>query len=208
MKDLKSGNGAQDALLGDTTGSSSAVSPNSSITDPLPTQLATLANLRAFNPLTNNLTTASLDSPSLDPQALANLHTTSAPSNRPYVNLFPGADSSMVTSDQFLKAAKLLGIGLNPTPPGVTAGGTSAGALLDRTSFRNEDVDLNEISEFIERLSIVNSLNNDEKVLNAAICILFNGLPLALLNPGNVAEEIYSSKLFYDLSLFSIEYSK
>ena len=184
MKDLKSGNGSQDALLLAETGSSSAISPNS-ISDPvtLPTQLATL---RAFS---NN----PLDS-SIDTQTLASLHSNS---NRAYTSLFPSPNTEM-TNDQFLKAAKLLGIGLNSTTSSASTNQQHTAIpnslLVERSLFHNEDLDLNEISEFIDQLSIVNCLNNDEKVLNAAICILFNGLPLTLLNPGNVAEEIYSSK--------------
>lgn len=211
MKDLKCCNSSQETLLGDTV-SSSAISPTSSITDPLPNQLATLAKLRAFtgtNPIVNNLSTATnLDSPpNLESQSLANLHNQTTASNRSYTGLFPNAiDNSMITSDQFLKAAKLLGIGLNTpnlTPPTALSNNLNVGNILERTSFRNDDVDLNEISEFIDRLSIVNSFNSDEKVLNAAICILFNGLPLALLNPGNVAEEIYSSKFSISMLLIN-----
>jgi len=230
VEDLRSGNSTQDALLlADTTGSSSALSPNSSsITDPSSGQLAAIANLRdirsfikgtgnSSNSMVNNLASTSLDSPSLDAQVLANhLHSTtntntntSTPNHhhnphhhRSYAALFPNANdnNSMVTNDHLLKAAKLLGIGLqspSSTSPHTINNNnnniTSSSSLS--VTFRNEDnnVDLNELSEFIDRLSIVNSLNNDEKVLNAAICILFNSLPLTLLNPSNVAEEIYST---------------
>lgn len=195
MKDLKNGNGSQDALILAETGLTSAISPTSSITDPssIP-QLATLANLRAFTNanslMTNNNT---LDSTNLDAQAaLASLH-----NNRQYAGLFPNAADNSMTNDQFLKAAKLL-VGLNATPPANPTPVTSTGSSssVERPTFRNDDLDLNEISEFIDQLSIVNCLNNDEKIINAAICILFNGIPLTLINPGSVAEEIYSSELF------------
>ena len=164
----------------------------------LPDLLADLPKLKAFagaNPLVAP-GTLPLDAASgLDPTNLAGLH-----SGRAYGNLFPatpGAESAM-TNDQFLKAAKLLGLNstnaLNAVAGGNSLGGVGGSSFAERAALRNENVDLNEICEIISRLSIEDCLNNDEKVLNAAIYILFNDIPKALMNPSNVAEEIYSSK--------------
>lgn len=203
--DLKSGRSCAPDLV--STGSSSAaVTLNSS--DPvalaspltareLPDLLADLPKLKAFagaNPLVA-AGSLPLDASGLDPTNLAGLHG----GRSAYANLFPanpGAENAM-TSDQFLKAAKLLGLNSTNALSAVAGGNSLAGvsgSFVERAGLRNENVDLNEICEIISRLSIEDCLNNDEKVLNAAIYILFNDIPKALMNPGNVAEEIYSSK--------------
>ena len=137
-----------------------------------------------------------LDPSALDPTTLETLQSCRSA----YASLFPTnqATENTMANDQFLKA---LGFGLNSTSAlAAIASGNSLTAgldpsLVERTALRNENVDLNEICEIISRMSIEDCLNNDEKVLNAAICILLNDLPKTLMNPSSVAEEIYSSEL-------------
>lgn len=172
------------------TAADQATLPSSLTHRELPDLLADIPKLRAFTGANSLVAPGNLplDPSALDPAALAGLHS----GRSSYANLFPAAGENAMTSDQFLKA---LGIGLNSTGAlNAVASGNPLTASVD-ASLRNENVDLNEICEIISRLSIEDCLNNDEKVLNAAICILFNDIPKTLMNPGNVAEEIYSSEL-------------
>lgn len=200
----KGGRACEPDILG--TCSSSSTANLTPITRELPDLLADIPKLgRAFSGANSLVAPGNLPldpAGTLDPNALASLQS----GRNAYASLFPTnamAENAM-TSDQFLKA---LGFGLNSTNAltAVASGnplvaGMDAASFAERATLRNENVDLNEICEIISRLSIEDCLNNDEKVLNAAICILFNDIPKALMNPGNVAEEIYSSEFDRQIS--------
>jgi len=96
-------------------------------------------------------------------------------------------------TDQIYKAAQILGIGLNSTLNS-SLSSLGAGSSLADNSFRSEDQsNLNELNDFVDRLNNANNFKNNEHVLNTAIRILLNGVPLALINPINVADEIYTT---------------
>lgn len=208
MKNLKTGNGSQDFPFLEPTDTSLTLKRDQAL---LPGQLTALSNLGA---VANNSPFDYLPKPklttepsNLELETLANIYRFSSQSTT-----MPTTTDPSLINDQFLKTAKLLGIGINPQVNSTnnsavlnnfnttTATRSPPAPFSDRQPMpHNEELDINEITKFIERLNIGSCLNDDEKVLNSAICILFNGIPLALLNPSNVANEIYTSKCIFEL---------
>lgn len=87
---------------------------------------------------------------------------------------------------------------LSASPSQVAAAAAVAQARLLRLRLAGSDeqfaIEMNEISEFVDRLKLTSSLNTDEKILNAALCILFTGTSLALLSPADIVDDIYAGK--------------
>ena len=80
----------------------------------------------------------------------------------------------------------------------MAAASAAAQAKLLRLRLAGSDekftAEMSEICEFVDRLKLDAGLNNDEKILNAAICILSSGTPFALLSPVDIVDDIYAGK--------------